>query len=362
MRPSSCSPTRRGDRLDDDHRGRLRRPTWRPGSTFDLLARALERRRHDGRRPVTILSCDNLPGNGDAARRPLLGAAAAAATRARRVDRAALHVPELDGRPHHAGHHRRRPRRPAERARHRRPLARRRRAVPPVGASRTTSSAGRPRVGRRRRAVHRRRPRLGAVQAAHPQRRPLLHGLPVRPRRASRSSHEAMALPEVHGFRQPLLYDEAVPALTRDPRTPARGLRGDGARPLRQPRRARPDRPPVHRRHRQVPDVPRPDDRAPVEHGGPIRHAALALAGWARYLATTSRRPAGARQRPATLVPRLRPRGDRRPGPLPRPRRRVHAGAPRERALPRQSSSAAAERTGDGGTDSRRWPRSATSS
>jgi mannitol 2-dehydrogenase len=44
-------------------------------STFALLARALDRRRRVGAAPVTILSCDNLSGNGDVARRALLGAA-----------------------------------------------------------------------------------------------------------------------------------------------------------------------------------------------------------------------------------------------------------------------------------------------
>jgi mannitol 2-dehydrogenase len=44
-------------------------------STFALVARALDRRRRTGAPPVTILSCDNLPGNGDVARRALLGAA-----------------------------------------------------------------------------------------------------------------------------------------------------------------------------------------------------------------------------------------------------------------------------------------------
>ncbi len=48
-----------------------------PNSTFDLLARSLAERRRTGHPPVTILSCDNLPGNGDAARRVLLGAAEA---------------------------------------------------------------------------------------------------------------------------------------------------------------------------------------------------------------------------------------------------------------------------------------------
>ena len=51
-----------------------------PNSTFDLLARSLAERRRTGRPPVTILSCDNLPGNGDAARRVLLGAADAVET------------------------------------------------------------------------------------------------------------------------------------------------------------------------------------------------------------------------------------------------------------------------------------------
>jgi mannitol 2-dehydrogenase len=46
-----------------------------PDSTFDLLARALDQRRRNGSPPVTILSCDNLPGNGDAARNVLLAAA-----------------------------------------------------------------------------------------------------------------------------------------------------------------------------------------------------------------------------------------------------------------------------------------------
>ena len=47
------------------------------GSTFDLIARALDQRRRYSGAPVTILSCDNLPGNGDTARRTVLAAAAA---------------------------------------------------------------------------------------------------------------------------------------------------------------------------------------------------------------------------------------------------------------------------------------------
>jgi len=45
-------------------------------ATFDVLAAALARRRAEGSGPVAIVSCDNLPGNGDAARGATLAAAA----------------------------------------------------------------------------------------------------------------------------------------------------------------------------------------------------------------------------------------------------------------------------------------------
>ncbi|MCW3064501.1 MAG: mannitol dehydrogenase, partial [Solirubrobacterales bacterium] len=48
------------------------------GTTFDRIAGALAVRRDRGAGPLTILSCDNLPGNGDAARRATLAAAARA--------------------------------------------------------------------------------------------------------------------------------------------------------------------------------------------------------------------------------------------------------------------------------------------
>jgi len=46
-----------------------------PGPAFGLIAAALDRRWREGTAPVTILSCDNLPGNGDAARVATLAAA-----------------------------------------------------------------------------------------------------------------------------------------------------------------------------------------------------------------------------------------------------------------------------------------------
>jgi mannitol 2-dehydrogenase len=48
------------------------------GATFDRLAAALAVRRSRAAGPLTILSCDNLPANGDAARRATLAAAARA--------------------------------------------------------------------------------------------------------------------------------------------------------------------------------------------------------------------------------------------------------------------------------------------
>ncbi len=45
-------------------------------TTFDLIADGLERRRVEHAGPITILSCDNLPGNGDVARVSMMAAAA----------------------------------------------------------------------------------------------------------------------------------------------------------------------------------------------------------------------------------------------------------------------------------------------
>ncbi len=50
--------------------------TPRNRRTFDVIAAGLDRRRRDRRDGLTVLSCDNLPGNGDAARRCVLDAAA----------------------------------------------------------------------------------------------------------------------------------------------------------------------------------------------------------------------------------------------------------------------------------------------
>jgi len=46
-----------------------------PGSAFGCLVAALDRRRRAGAPPFTVLSCENVPANGDAARDAVLGAA-----------------------------------------------------------------------------------------------------------------------------------------------------------------------------------------------------------------------------------------------------------------------------------------------
>ncbi len=48
-----------------------------PQTTFGIIVRALDTRRAAGLAPFTVLSCDNLPGNGNVVRTAVLGAAAA---------------------------------------------------------------------------------------------------------------------------------------------------------------------------------------------------------------------------------------------------------------------------------------------
>ena len=249
----------------------------------------LDRRRQAGHAPLTIVSCDNLPGNGDVARRSTLGAARRwSASLAEWVDSHCafpnsmvdritpatsdadrawlLDAVGIDG-----------------------PLAGRRRAVPAMGHRgrlRRRPAA----LGGRRRAVHRSRPRLGAVQAAPAQRRPLVHGLP---RRARRGHLRRRGDGAPRGAPLP----RAPPPSTRPSRRcrrsrpPAARLRRLGARPLRQHRRPRPDRPAVHRR--QPPSSRRScsrRSRSSSTHGGPI---APQRAGAGRLGPVPGRRPAG---------------------------------------------------------------------
>ena len=128
-----------------------------PNPTIESIVTALDARRAAGGPPLTILSCDNLPGNGDVARGAITAVACGAGRRGRAIRRDRVHVPELDGRQDHAADARRGPGMAPRRGRRRRPLAGRCRAVPPVGG-RGSFRRRPPAVGGRRRPLHRPRP------------------------------------------------------------------------------------------------------------------------------------------------------------------------------------------------------------
>jgi mannitol 2-dehydrogenase len=256
-----------------------------PGSTFVLLARALERRRRTGAAPVTIVSCDNLPGNGDAARHALLAAATA-------VDSGLADWVE-------------------QRCSFPNSMVDR---ITPV-----TTDADRSGLTERHGIVDRwpvvAEPfRQWVLEDAFVATRPPWERVGVlftdevhawelyklRILNAGHSCmaylcalagitfvHEAMVLPEVRGFLSRLLRDEAVPALAP---IPGHSRRDYAATVLE--RFANPGvRDQIARLcidgTAKFPTFLVPTIAHHVEHGGPIRHAALALAGWARYLATT---------------------------------------------------------------------------
>jgi mannitol 2-dehydrogenase len=253
-------------------------------STFDLLARALERRRRDGSGAVTILSCDNLPSNGDAARRTLLGAADGVGVGLAAwiethcsfpnsmVDRITPVTSDED----------------------RAALAARDGIVDrwPVVAEpfrqwvlEDAFVAGRPgweRVGVLfTDDVHAwELYKLRILNAGHSCMAYLcaLAGI--------RFVDEAMAIPAVLRFLEGLLYEEAVPALAPIPGHP----RAEYAATVLD----RFTNPGVRDQISRLcidgtskfPTFLVPTIEHHLETGGPVRHAALALAGWARYLAT----------------------------------------------------------------------------
>ena len=302
-------------------------------STFDLLARALQRRRQAGGGGVTILSCDNLPGNGDAARRALLGAADSGAEGLTAWIESNCTFPNsmVDRIT------------PVTTAEDRAALLARDGIVDrwPVVAEpfrqwvvQDDFVAGRPRWED-----------VGVLFTDD------VHAWELYKLRILNAGHscmaylcalagitfvdEAMATPEVHGFVSRLLYDEAVPALTAIPGYP----RAEYAATVLK-RFANPGvRDQIARLcidgTAKFPTFLIPTIERNLETGGPVRHAALALAGWARYLATVPDR-AAIRRHVRRRVSWSCPQRPRRPSPVPRPRRRVHSCAARERALPKR--------------------------
>ncbi len=253
-------------------------------STFDLLARALERRRQAGGAGVTILSCDNLPGNGDVARRALLGAAESSADGLVGWIESSCTFPNsmVD-------------------------------RITPVTAEEDRAGLL-ARVGIVDRWPVVAEPfRQWVIQDDFVAGRPPwedvgvlftddVHAWELYKLRILNAGHscmaylcalagitfvdEAMATREVHGFVSRLLYDEAVPALTAIPGHPrveyAATVLTRFANPGVRDQIARL----CIDGTAKFPTFLIPTIERNLETGGAVRHGALALAGWARYLAT----------------------------------------------------------------------------
>ena len=73
-----------------------------PRTAFGLIAAGLKRRRSAGVPPFTVMSCDNIPGNGHVTENAVAGLASAFRPGTRRMDSVECRVPQLHGRPHHA--------------------------------------------------------------------------------------------------------------------------------------------------------------------------------------------------------------------------------------------------------------------
>jgi mannitol 2-dehydrogenase len=253
-------------------------------STFDLLARALKRRRQTGGGGITILSCDNLPGNGDAARRALIGAASSGSDGLAEWIESTCTFPNsmVD------------------------------RITPVTAAEDRAGLLARVGIVDRWPVVA--EPfRQWVVQDDFAAGRPLwedvgvlftndVHSWELYKLRILNAGHscmaylcalagitfvdEAMATPEIHGFVSRLLYDESVPALTEIPGHPrveyAATVLTRFANPGVRDQIARL----CIDGTAKFPTFLIPTIERNLETGGPVRHAALALAGWARYLAT----------------------------------------------------------------------------
>ena len=252
-------------------------------TTFDVIAMGLDRRRQAGHAPLTIVSCDNLPGNGDAARRSTLVAA-------RRVD-ASL----ADWADRHCAF----PNSMVDRITPATSDADRAWLLDAVGVMDRWPVVAEPfRQWVIEDEFANGRPRWEDVGVLFTDR---VHDWELYKLRLLNAGHssmaylaalagvtyvdEAMALPEVRRFLHHLLIDEAVPSLAPIPDHPRRdyvasvlerfantGVRDQIARLCIDG-------------SSKFPTFLLPTVAFQLDNDGPIARSALALAGWARYLA-----------------------------------------------------------------------------
>jgi mannitol 2-dehydrogenase len=253
-------------------------------STFDIIAMGLERRHERGHSPLTIVSCDNVPGNGDAARRSTLRAA-------RRLS-ASL----ADWTERHCAF----PNSMVDRITPATSDADRAWLVDAIGVEDRWPVVAEPfRQWVIEDEFANGRPRWEDVGVLFSDR---VHDWEIYKLRLLNAGHssmaylvalagvtyvdEALARPDVRRFLHHLLHDEAVPSLMPIPGYPP----GDYVASVLERFANTGVRDQIARLcidgSAKFPTFLLPTIAHQLEHDGPIAHGALALAGWARYLAT----------------------------------------------------------------------------
>jgi len=253
-------------------------------TTFDIIAMGLELRHERRHSPITIVSCDNVPRNGDAARRStLLAARRRSASLADWTERHCAFPNSMVDRITPATSD-------ADRAW----------LVDAIGVEDRWPVVTEPfRQWVIEDQFANGRPRWEDVGVLFTDR---VHDWEIYKLRLLNAGHssmaylsalagvtyvdEAMALPDVRRFLRHLLHDEAVPSLRPIPGYPP----GDYVASVLERFANTGVRDQIARLcidgSAKFPTFLLPTITFQLEHGGPIAHGALALAGWARYLAT----------------------------------------------------------------------------
>ncbi len=252
-------------------------------AAFEALARGFQARRTAGLGGFTVLSCDNIMGNGETARTATLGVVRHARAGPRGLGGQERLLPQRHGRPHHAPDLGGRPRVPGPRVRSARPLAGGGRDVHPVG-HRGRLRLRAPALRGRRRPAHPRRAPVRDAQAAHPQRGPLDDPPTWPPSSATSTSTRSWPIRCWRGSCS------ASTTTRRRPR--CRRCRASTSRTTSAWSRERFANPEVRDQVARVcldgtskfPKFLIPTIESQLDKGGPVRLSALALAGWCQYL------------------------------------------------------------------------------